>query len=58
MEACMTRPDGEAVRALFDGAMAAGGEDNISILAISISNEEVEAKAVGESGHDKVDMAR
>ena len=46
IEASMARPDEEAVRTLFDQAMLAGGEDNISIVAISVSSQDVEATAV------------
>lgn len=48
MEASMAHPDEEAVRKLFGLAMAAGGEDNISIITISISSHEVEAAALRE----------
>jgi protein phosphatase len=39
IQACMDLDDEHAVRNLFDAAMNAGGEDNISIIIASVTED-------------------
>jgi serine/threonine protein phosphatase PrpC len=59
LEACMAAADLEAIEQLFQLAMAAGGEDNISIMVLSVGAEAAPPSGEGEaSGHGEADLAR
>jgi hypothetical protein len=36
LEACLGEDDRESVRLLFEGAIAAGGQDNVSIVMLDV----------------------